>query len=200
MKLNILITILFVLSLLNLSINAQETNKDKELKEKLESVKNKYNNKLLINENLEKDVLDQLNETLRKDLLLIKLNDKDEYENLLYDYLYKFKRYPSYTDKQYARRSEQQRITELEIVVKATTLRYKNADKKSKEKYMTRLKRALNKLFDLKEERRKNQINELEKKLENLKKGLSVRAENKKEIVNQRIKELLNGGNYFNWE
>lgn len=200
MKLNFLITLFLAFFLLNLCTIAQETTKEKEVKNRLKSVKNKYDNKLLISENLEKDVLEKINENLKNDLLVIKANDENAYNNLLYRYLYKFKHYPSYTEKQYEKRWEQQRITELEIVTKATALRYKKSNGKDKEKYLHKLRKALNKLFDLKEERRKNQINELEKKLENLKKELSIRAENKKEIVNQRIKELLNGGNYFNWD
>ena len=62
------------------------------------------------------------------------------------------------------------------------------------------MKAELNKLFVQKEERRKEEVEILQKELVELQKSLEVRQKNKNQIIERRIQELLEEDEYLDWD
>ena len=61
------------------------------------------------------------------------------------------------------------------------------------------LRDSLGQLFDLREDMRREEITELEKRITELKAGLSDRRASKTEIVDRRLKELLSQTDPLGW-
>jgi len=79
------------------------------------------------------------------------------------------------------------------------SFRYKYADDNEKPKIINDLKSKLNQLFDMKEKARNLEVGMLEKELAQLKESLKVRKNNKSEIINRRLNELIGKGDYLDW-
>jgi hypothetical protein len=89
---------------------------------------------------------------------------------------------------------------ELEIDVELLALKLKNADKNSQEKIRNDLTGSLGMLFNIKEEAKQKEVEQLEKRLQELKQSLQYRKQNRNEIVQRRIQELLGDAKYLKWE
>ncbi len=76
------------------------------------------------------------------------------------------------------------------------------ADAKSdtdKEKLRDKLKDVLNKAFDARQKQHEQEIAALEKQIDRLKKMVEKRQENKKEIIEERTKQLLREAQGLGW-
>ena len=78
-------------------------------------------------------------------------------------------------------------------------IRYEHAKENEKQKIINDLKSQLNQLFDMMEKSRGLEVNMLEKELAQLKESLKVRKNNKGEIINRRLNELIGNGDYLDW-
>ena len=87
----------------------------------------------------------------------------------------------------------------LELFTEVLSIRYEHANDKEKTKIINDLKSKLNLLFDMKEKARNLEVEMLEKELAQLKKSLKVRKNNKSEIINRRLNELIGKGEYLEW-
>lgn len=96
--------------------------------------------------------------------------------------------------------TQRKREQELEIDMELLTLKYKNADKSEQQKLKAKLTGMLNKLFDIRESQKQGEVIRLEKRLQELKESLQARKENKDEIVQRRIQELLGDSKYLKWD
>jgi uncharacterized tellurite resistance protein B-like protein len=92
------------------------------------------------------------------------------------------------------------KTNELEIDVELLALKLKNADNNSQQKIKSDLSAKLGELFDIKETQKQYEVQQLEKRLKELKQSLQYRLENKNEIVQRRIQELLGDSKYLRWE
>lgn len=88
---------------------------------------------------------------------------------------------------------------EAEIDVELILLKYKNADEAQQQKMRSELSNALGRLFDIRETFKQQEIRSLEKRLQELKESLNTRKQNRENIVNRRIKELLNEKDDLRW-
>lgn len=89
---------------------------------------------------------------------------------------------------------------ELEIDMELLTLKCKNADQPEQQKLKSELQGVLNKLFDIREVQKLEEVKILEKRLQELKESLQVRKQKKDEIVQRRIQELLGDSKYLKWD
>ena len=156
-----------------------------------------------MNEKEESKALKNFSEKELKYLKTIKEADKMKYYELLNRKRFRF----SFNDfpraEMLIHKQEQERenkIIGLEIETEGLAIQYKNANENQKEKIKSELKTKLNSLFDLKEEDRKNEVENLEKRLRELKASLEARKRNKDEIVNRRIRELTGENKYLRWD
>ena len=93
---------------------------------------------------------------------------------------------------------EQHQKTDQKI--KKLLKRYKNAkDPEKKNEIAAKLKAALGKQFELKQEFKSKEIKKLERRTNNLKKSLETRQQNKVSIVETKFKELTNGKESVEW-
>lgn len=88
---------------------------------------------------------------------------------------------------------------EAEIDVELVLLKYKNADEAQQQKMRSELGNALGRLFDIRESYKQEEIKNLEKRLQELKESLNTRKQNRENIVNRRLKELLNEKDDLRW-
>ena len=97
-------------------------------------------------------------------------------------------------------RSEQyKKQKELEINVELLALKYKNANSSEQSKIKSDLSNTLSQLFEMREAQKQEEVKQLEKRLQDLKESLQMRKQNKEEIVNRRIQELLGNSKYLRW-
>lgn len=71
--------------------------------------------------------------------------------------------------------------------------------KEPSEPQLASLRESLGQLFDLREDMRREEITSLEKRITELKAGLSDRRARKGEIVDRRVKELLSESDPLGW-
>ncbi len=154
----------------------------------------------------EKDENKTLKNFSEKEIMLlkeIKEADKMKYYELLNRKRFRFS-FPEFIDaERLIRKNDEERenkIIGLEIETEALAIQYKSASESQKEKIKSDLKSKLNILFDLKEEDRKNEVQDLEKRLKELKSALETRKRNKDEIVNRRIREITGENKYLKWD
>ena len=96
--------------------------------------------------------------------------------------------------------AQQKKEQELEIEMELLTLKCKSAEKADQQKMKADLTSVLNKLFDIRETQKQEEVKKLEKRLQELKESLQMRKQNKDEIVQRRIQELLGDSKYLRWE
>ena len=135
---------------------------------------------------------------LKKELLKIKELDPEQYKALLYETSFnRYDVYAGFVEKE--RYETQKKVQELELFTQSLGIRYEHASDNEKPKIIKDLKSHLNKLFDMKERARNLEVEMLEKELTQLKKSLKVRKNNKSEIINRRLNELIGKGDYLEW-
>ncbi len=89
---------------------------------------------------------------------------------------------------------------ELEVYVELLSLKYKNSDASVQSKLKSDLLAKLSELFEIREAQKEREVKKLEERLRDLKKSLQARKQNKNEIVQRRIQELLGDSKYLRWE
>jgi len=94
----------------------------------------------------------------------------------------------------------QKKEKELEIDAELLALKCKGADANTQQKIKNDLTNTLNQLFDIKEADKEREVKQLQKRLQDLQESLQARKQNKNEIVQRRIQELLGDSKYLRWE
>ncbi len=149
----------------------------------------------------EKEIFSKLKTTLKNQLSEIKKYDKNQYFRLLRESQYKYMDFPFSSSEEQLNQINNGKIFELEVASKALVVKYQNSkNSDTKTKLKSQLIKTLNKLFELKEENRRNEVKELEEELKELRKSLRIRMENKDEIIKRRVQELLGEDDYLEWE
>jgi hypothetical protein len=103
----------------------------------------------------------------------------------------------SQTDQQRYLRALKERELERESHRLAEEWHRAAADEKSDIK--TELKAVIDELFDVRELHRSDQIAELERELERLREALKTRQENKRTVIESRLKEMLGEEDHLRW-
>jgi len=93
-----------------------------------------------------------------------------------------------------------QEMKKIKKNVDALNKEYKKCEDADKKKEIKKQMRDLiSRAFDITQEFREKKINDLEKKTKNLRKKLNKRGKNKKEMVNLRLKGLIDGEETVKW-
>jgi hypothetical protein len=148
----------------------------------------------------EQELLKNIKSSLKDELKIIKDKNLNKYFELLRESQFKNQRFPFMAKREKRMHEREKRIFESEIMVEALATKYENASESEKERIKRDLRSELEKLFDQKEERRKEEVEELQKELKELQKSLAIRQKNKKEIIERRVQELLNEDHYLDWD
>ena len=157
-----------------------------------------------VDEQDEQEILSHLSPELKGELLKVKELDKEKYQELLFECSsgsYVYDGYIGYMESFEKERYEaEKKINELELLTESLGIRYEYAkNDNDKQKIINELKSNLNQLFDAKEKSRSLEVEMLEKELTQLKESLKVRQQNKNEIINRRLNELIGKGDYLDW-
>ncbi|MEW6194988.1 MAG: hypothetical protein AB1521_07530 [Bacteroidota bacterium] len=155
----------------------------------------------------EEKYLKEIPNEIKNLLLEIKNLDKDKYYGLLREAYNTFNNL-SWSSSDYAsvffpqkEKSEFVRNEKkLDIETEVLLIKYKNAKTDQKTVLRNELMNSLNKLFDARESLKEEEIRYLESKIKELKESLTIRKNNKKQIVERRLKELLNEKDELKWE
>ena len=156
-----------------------------------------------VGEQDEQEILKHISPDLKNELLKVKEVDPERYRELLFEYSsgsYVYEGYLGYMESFEKERYEaQKKINELELITESLGIRYEYANDNEKQKIISDLKSHLNQLFDAKEKARSLEVEMLERELVQLKESLRVRQQNKNEIINRRLNELIGKGDYLDW-
>jgi len=157
-----------------------------------------------VNEQDEQKILSRISPELKNELLKVKVVDQDRYKELLRECssgIYVYEGYLGYMESFEKERFEaEKRINELELLTESLGIRYEYAkNDNDKQKIIADLKSNLNQLFDAKEKSRSLEVQMLERELTQLKESLKVRQQNKSDIINRRLNELIGKGDYLDW-
>ena len=163
-----------------------------------------YNYDENFSEQDEQEILKHLSPELKNELLKVKEVDQERYKELLYECSsgsYVYEGYMGYMESLEKERYEtENKVNELEVITESLRIRYEHAkNDNDKQKIINELKPNLNQLFDAKEKSRSLEVDMLEKELAQLKESLKVRKQNKNEIINRRLNELIGKGDYLDW-
>ena len=153
-----------------------------------------------LSEEDETELLKNISKDLKKELEIIKNVNKEKYIELLRQSQYKNMAVPFMEKREKETWEREQKIFEAEIKAEALAAKYSKARQAEKENIKRDLKEELKTLFDKKEERRREEVSELEIQLQELKKSLEVRQKNKNQIIERRIQELLEEDEYLEWD
>ena len=153
-----------------------------------------------LSEDEEKKLLKNLNKELKAELTVIKNANKERYFDFLRESQFRNIRIPFMAKRDKAMHERESKIFEAEIKAEALAVKYEKAREADKRKIKSDLRNELSKLFEIKEERRREEVAELEQELKELRKSLSIRQNNKKEIIERRIRELLDEDEYLDWD
>ena len=148
----------------------------------------------------EKELLKNLNRNLKTELEVIKRVTKNKYFQFLRESQFKNMRMPFLVKKEKEAHEREQKIFEAEIKTEALAVKYETAKEGQKQSIKNDLRKELNKLFEIKETRRKQEVEQLEQELKKLKKSLVARQKNKNNIIERRLQELLDEDEYLDWD
>ncbi len=93
-----------------------------------------------------------------------------------------------------------QEIAELELYTEVLGVKYQEASGENKQKLAEQLRENLSRVFDMRENQRKEEIEKLEKKLAELKESIKIRKDNKQQIVDERFRTLTGKSKYLKWD
>jgi len=151
----------------------------------------------------EEKILKSLPSGIKEDLLKVKGFNEEEY----YDLLSESHNFYFQSDWEYfldplekKRFEQQQNIDQTEMHTKALGFLYQNAKSDEQQKIKAQLRKELEQLFDLKEQERRLEVEMLQRELKELKASLDARINNKNEIINRRLNELIGMGDYLDWD
>lgn len=153
-----------------------------------------------MSEDDERELLKNINKDLKKELEVIKNVNKEKYFDFLRQSQYKNMAIPFLVKREKVMWEREQKIFEAEVKAEALAAKYSMAKSMERENIKRDLKEELKTLFDKKEERRREEVAELEKQLQELRKSLEVRQKNKNQIIERRIQELLEEDEYLEWD
>jgi len=153
----------------------------------------------LFNKQAENQYLKSINNVLKEKLFNIKKYDRKTYERLLQKSYFNSMDFPFFNSFDKKRQEMKNKISALEVETNSLALSYKNDSNVDKSKIKKKLRNALNKLFELKEQNKKQDVERLEKQLKTLKHSLSVRSKNKDEIIKRRLNQLIGEDKYMDW-
>ena len=148
----------------------------------------------------EKELLKNVKSELKEELDVIKSVNKEKYFEFLRQSQYKNIAVPFLVKREKATWEREQKIFEAEVKAEALAAKYSKARQGEKENIKRNLREELKTLFDKKEERRREEVAELENQLQELRKSLEVRQKNKNQIIERRIQELLEEDEYLEWD
>jgi hypothetical protein len=155
---------------------------------------------LEMSEKDEKELLKNLKKELQNDLLIIKKVNKERYNDFLRESQYKNMRIPFIAKHEKIVHERERKIFEAEIKAEAIAAQYEKANQSKKQNLKSQLRDELDKLFVQKEERRKQEVEALQRELVELKKSLQARQRNKNQIIERRLQELLEEEEYLEWD
>jgi len=155
----------------------------------------------------EKEFLEKLPANLRNQVESIKKIDEKKYNQLIRKYKMK-SRYWSLAELEFGlqsktrskRKERDKKIYELDLRTEVLGVKYTNANSADKAKIKQELKTSLSELFELREQKRQEEVKSLESRLAELKQKLKIRKENKNEIIDRRIQELIGQNKYLEWD
>jgi hypothetical protein len=151
----------------------------------------------------EDKILKTIPTDVKEDLLKVKKIDEDKYYDILSEAPHFFFDLDNafMLDPFEKKRMEQSRLVgHGEIHTKALGFLYQHSSQNEKPGIKTKLQTKLEQLFDLKEEERKLEVKMLEHQLQELKTYFEARKNNKTQIINRRMQELLGMGEYLDWD
>jgi len=149
----------------------------------------------------EKEALKNLPDKISRMLEKLKKYDLASYYKILWKSKFKFWKFPFFIDRKGVNGSDvSQQINELELETEILGAQFKIAKGKEKAKIKAKLLNKLSRLFDLKEETRKKELNELKEKIAQLKKSIEKRIKNKNLIIERRFEELTGEEDYLKWD
>ncbi len=155
---------------------------------------------LEMSEKDEKELLKNLKKELQNDLLIIKKVNKEMYSDFLRESQYKNIKIPFIAKHEKTVHERERKIFEAEIKAEALAAQYETANQSKKQNLKSQLRDELNKLFIQKEERRKQEVEALQRELVELQKSLQARQRNKNQIIERRLQELLEEEEYLEWD
>ncbi|MBN1300126.1 MAG: hypothetical protein JW995_02835 [Melioribacteraceae bacterium] len=148
----------------------------------------------------ESEYLKNIGSELKLYLKEIKEVDKERYFDLLRDYYFRSMNYPMLRNVEKKMRDTDKEILEYEILTEGLSAKYKKAKDSEKEKIRKDIEKNLTYLFDLKENMRAIEVQQLETRIDELKEKIKARKQNKPTIIKRRIEELLGDDKYLEWE
>ncbi len=153
----------------------------------------------LLDTNTENQYLKSLNNMLRMKLNKIKRFDKKAYQRLLQKSYFNSMDIPFFNSFDQKRQKMKRKISSLEIETTSLAMSYKNDTNADKVKIKKELKEKLGELFLIKEKNKEQDVERLEKRLNDLKKSLTVRSKHKDEIIKRRLNQLIGEAKYLDW-
>jgi hypothetical protein len=150
----------------------------------------------------EDKILKTLPQDIREDLLRVKNIDEEKYFDILSSapHLYFNFDHDYFLDPFEKKRMEQsQLVGHWEMHTRAIGFLYQHSNQNERPELKTKLQTKLEKLFNLKEEERRLEVKMLEHQLQELKTYFEERKNNKTQIINRRLNELIGKGEYLDW-
>ena len=151
----------------------------------------------------EDKILKTLPSDVKEDLLKVKKIDEDKYYDILSEaphFFFDLENAFMLDPFEKKRMEQSQLVGHWEMHTKALGFLYQYSSQNEKPGLKTKLQTKLEQLFDLKEEERKLEVKMLEHQLQELKTYFEERKNNKTQIINRRMQELLGMGKYLDWD
>lgn len=151
----------------------------------------------------EDKILKTIPTEIKQDLLMVKKIDEDKYYDILSEaphFFFDLENAFMIDPFEKKRMEQSQVVGHWEMHTKALGFLYQHSSENEKPGIKTKLQTKLEQLFDLKEEERKLEVKMLEHQLQELKTYFEVRKNNKTQIINRRMQELLGMGEYLDWD
>ena len=151
----------------------------------------------------EDKILKTLPGDVKEDLLKVKKIDEDKYYDILSEaphFFFDLENAFMFDPFEKKRMEQSQLVGHWEMHTKALGFLFQHSSQNEKPGIKTKLQTKLEQLFDLKEEERKLEVKMLEHQLQELKTYFEERKNNKTQIINRRMQELLGMGKYLDWD
>ncbi len=148
----------------------------------------------------EEKLLKTIPDEIRTKLEEVKKLNKNKYYELLRRFPYGVASYSGIFEGLIGSQPDLIKQKELDVDVELLSLKYKNSDASVQSKLKSDLSVKLSELFEIREAQKEREVKKLEERLRDLKKSLHARKQNKNEIVQRRIQELLGDSKYLRWE
>jgi len=151
----------------------------------------------------EDKILKTLPSDVKEDLLEVKKIDKDKYYKILSEaphFFFDLENAFMLDPFEKKRMEQSQQVGHWEMHTKALGFLYQHSVQNKKPEIKAKLQTKLDRLFDLKEEERKLEVKMLEHQLQELKTYFEARKNNKAQIINRRLNELIGMGEYLDWD